>query len=279
MKHNKMTRAINSLSTAAVAIFFSQVLHESIHMFTAFFVGAKVRGFNLFGVDTVLFGDKVHWWQDIAIESSASLVNVLIGLITVFIFAFYDKMSAMTNQFLLQLGGFNLFMGFGYFMFDGMFYCADAAGDWKTIIRMYDGSIVLRVLLVIIGTGGLIFSYFWLARNIMVFVEQKTSEDNRAEAALPILMLPYIFYGILYLVLSIWHPLKFPVGTIIIFFQFIFGFSGFFWAYFLSVYWLTPKKYDSRYSYLKDKISFGWATVAVILLTFQIVVLLPTIKF
>ena len=51
------SRIINSLSTAVVALFFSHVLHETVHLVSALATGAQVRRFNLFAVDIVLFGD------------------------------------------------------------------------------------------------------------------------------------------------------------------------------------------------------------------------------
>jgi len=137
----------------------------------------------------------------------------------------------------------------------------------------------LRISLIIIGTCGMLFTFFWLAKNILVFVKNRNDRKERFDAAFPVLLLPYIVFGLLYLFFSIWHPLGFPQGILIVFFQFIFGFSGLLWAFFLSVFWLSPNLKDKRYIRLDEKISISWLVPALILLVFQAAVLLPTIFF
>jgi hypothetical protein len=63
-----------------------------------------------------------------------------------------------------------------------------------------------------------------------------------------------------------------------VFFQFIFGFSGFLWAFFISVYWLEPKKHPKAFQELPGTMHVLWLGLALLLLLFQIAVLLPTIS-
>ncbi len=272
-------RLINALSTAAVAIFFAHVLHEAVHLIVALLVGAPVKRFNLFAVDITLYGEGAFIWHDIGIEAGASLANVVVGFAALALFYFSAHSRPLLRQLWLQLAGYNLLMGFGYFLFDALFYSPEVPGDWRSVITMLDGSIVLRTALIVTGATGMLFTMFWLARAVLVFVRDKHAASARFEAAFPVLLVPYLVFGTLYAILSLWHPLGFPEGLIITVLQFFFGFSGLLWAFMLAVHWLKP---GSRALYrvdLPQKISPGWLAAAVVLLLLQVLVLLPTIHF
>lgn len=273
----RSVHAINGISAAIVAVFFTQVLHEAVHFIAALAVGAEVRAFNLFAVHIILFQQAQYLFKDIIIEASASIANIIIGLVAMAAFTWIKKAKPMWKIFLMQTTGYSLLMGFGYFLFDGLFYSPSAAGDWKSVIRMLEGSILLRVVLIIIGACGMVFTFFWLARHVLIFSRDKCDKKSRFEAAFPVLLLPYIVTSILYVFLSLWHPLGLPDGFMIVFFQFVFGFSGLLWAFFLSVYWLKPNSKDDRYIAFDQKINIPWAAAALLLLIIQITVLLPTI--
>lgn len=273
------SRILNSLSTAVVALFFSHVLHEAVHLISALFTGAQVRKFNLFAVDILLFGEAEYMWRDIIIEAGASVVNVLAGFLALFLFFRLKSGYPLFKQFFLQLSGYNLLMGFGYFLFDGLFYSPDLAGDWRSVITMLDGSVALRVILVILGAAGMLFAMFWLAQSVLVFVKEKEMAIERHKVAFPLLLVPYLALGAVYSILALWHPLEFPVGLIITVLQFFFGFSGFLWAYFLAAHWLSPKKSIPYYGALPETLNRGWLLTAATLMLFKIFVLLPTIEF
>ncbi len=275
----KRINIINGLSTAAAAIFLTQVLHEFVHLVSAWATGAQVRAFHLFAVDIELFYDPKFLFRDIVIESSASIINVLFGFCALGLFHLLKKASATVRQFFLQTAGYSLLMGFGYFLFDGVFYSPEVPGDWKSVIRMLDGSVVLRISLILIGTFGMLFTFFWLSRNVLVFAKDKQDKKERLEAAMPVLLLPYIVFGLLYLFFAIWHPLGLPDGLMIVFFQFVFGFSGLLWGFFFAVYWFKPNMKDKRFTPFEKKVSLPWILAAIVLLIFQAAVLLPGIYF
>ncbi len=280
MASNKIgiSETVNSLSTGLIAIFFSHVLHELTHLITALAVGAEARRFNLFAVDIELYNDSFFLWHDIAIEAGASIMNLLAGFIALLLFySVKEKPGVLWRQFFLQAAGYNFLMGFGYFLFDSLFYSPDIPGDWRSVITMLDGSVALRVVLMIIGTAGMLFAFFWLARSVLVFVTDKNSTESRFAAAFPVLMVPYIAFGIIYSILSIWHPVGFPDGLIITVLQFGFGFSGLLWAFFLAVYWLKPKEDINFGGELPRKISKGWLISALVIFLIEVFIMLPTI--
>lgn len=274
---NSFSRILNGLSTSFVAIFFAQVLHETVHLASAVLVGAPVREFNLFAVNISLFNDTQNAWRDILIESSASIMNLIIGVISLILFHLVKTKSLLKRQFLLQLTALNFLMGFGYLLFDGLFYAPQVPGDWKSVISILGGSIILRIVLIAIGAAGMLFTFFWLARNVLVFTYDRSDLMARKQAVKSILLIPYIALSLLYIFLSIWHPMGWQQGMLIVFLQFVFGFSGLLWGYFLAVYWLNPKKGQVLADRSIEKVSVSWLIVAILLLVFQIVVLLPSV--
>jgi len=271
-------RTVNGLSSAFTALFFTQVLHEFVHLIAAVSTGVQVRGFNLFAVDTVITYDALSRTREIIVQASASLMNVAVGVVAAILFYHVKKLSPLFRQFLLQLAGFNLLMGFGYFLFDGLFYSVGSYGDWNSVMNMLENPLALRLLLIAVGSAGVVGSFFWMARAVMIFVSDCGSIMQRKQAAFPILLMPYLACSPLYILLSIWHPVGFPDGLVVVFFQFIFGFSGFLWAFFLSVYWLEPKKHLKAFQELPGPMHVLWLGLALLLLLFQIAVLLPTIS-
>jgi hypothetical protein len=272
------TKIVNSLSTAMVALLLSHVLHEITHLVVALATGAKVSRLNLFAVDITLFGEPSKVLADMAIEAGASIVNVIAGLTAVTLFHLLNQYRPLLKQLLLQIAAYNLLMGFGYFLFDALFYTPDMPGDWRSVITMLDGSIALRVALILIGTIGMLLTFFWLAKNVLVFAADREVQAERFAVAYPLLLLPYLVYGTLYCLLSLWHPLGFPTGIIITALQFFFGFSGMLWAFFLAVYWLKPSPNIRYYGELPATVSPAWVITAIFVLALKIFVLLPTIN-
>jgi hypothetical protein len=184
----------------------------------------------------------------------------------------------LVSLFFFQLAGFSLLMGFGYLLFDGAFYAPGAYGDWKSIIGMVENPGMLRGVLMIIGAAGVVGTYFFLARGVLLFVHDISNSRELRSAAQIILLIPYLCWSILYTALALFHPLGFPDGLIIVFFQFFFGFSGFFWAYMLAARWLAPRQYTEHPCLLPGQLSIPWLIVTGVLLVIQIALFLPTIS-
>ncbi len=276
---------VNALAVSGAALFFTQTLHEGVHLLTALLVGVEVHAFNLFAVDTRLFRDGSHLFEDIAVEASASLVNILIGIVAAVIIILRKRYSGtkpcgypLISLFFFQLAGFSLLMGFGYLLFDGAFYAPGAYGDWKSIIGMVENPGMLRGVLMIIGAAGVVGTYFFLARGVLLFVHDISNSRELRSAARTVLLIPYLSWSILYTALALFHPLGFPDGLIIVFFQFFFGFSGFFWGYMLASRWLVPRPFTEQPCLLPRRLSMPWLIVTGLLLVIQIALFLPTIS-
>ncbi|MGI6072966.1 MAG: hypothetical protein ACOX75_08210 [Lachnospiraceae bacterium] len=277
METKRLSGFLNGLATALVALFFALVLHEFLHMAYGLLTGMEVRAFNLFAVDVVRYGDEAHRFADLLMEAGPSLTNAVLGLVSLCVLR-CRKLSSLARQFTLQLMGYNMLMGFGYMMIDALIYSPGAAGDWKSVLDMYNGSLALRIPLGIVGVAGVLFTYFRLAYEIYSFVDDPDSKEQRRAAAARIYLVPYIVWGVVYTILGIWHPLEMN-GFIINAMMVIMGFCGFLWAFLFSVHWLKPPKKLPPKTALVLKPSIPWLVISALILIFEAAVLLPTVYF
>lgn len=143
------------------------------------------------------------------------------------------------------MAGFHGMMGFGYLLFDGFFYAPGAVGDWKAVLDLLDDNGVLRIAIILIGSIGYMGLFFWLGKAPLVFLSSSERSDAKARLSLglKVLVLPYVLSVLFNVPLAFWHPLGFSEGFFIVFFQYIFGYSGFITGFFMLWAWLEPKPF------------------------------------
>lgn len=235
----------NILSMALLSFFCAQVLHESVHLVFGLLMGFQVSGFHLFAVNIEYAAASGAVWRVAVVEAMASIVNILVCLIAAGVFyrvsGGYAKLAAMLSA------GFHGMMGFGYLLFDGLFYTPGAAGDWKTVLDLYNGNVLLRVGFIAVGAAGYMALFFWLGKAPLAFLlpEQRGASSQRARLGLWVLLIPYAMSIALTLPLAYWHPLGFPEGFFVVFFHYVFGYSGFVTAFFMLWQWLKPTPFLS----------------------------------
>lgn len=271
------TLVVNALALAVLGALVAQVLHEACHGVAAVAVGGKWRAFNLFAVD---WGpETLEEGRKLVIEASPALLNIVIGLLAAFLFSrAWARRRPLASLFLMYTAGYSLLMGFGYLLVDPLFYQpgGENLGDWKKVIDMLGGSWGVRLPLLLVGTAGVLGAFFWLARAGLCFARDATDKAERRRVARPLLLLPYLVINVLFTVLSLWHPLG-AEGIFIVAFQYWFGYSGFFWAFFLAAYWLDVKGSLAGSRPLPQGVSWPWVTAAGCALLVAIVVLVPTL--
>lgn len=270
--------AINVLAAAVLGALVAQVLHEACHGVAAVLVGGQWRAFNLFAVD---WGpETLEDARKLVIEASPALLNILSGLLAVFLFSrLWVRQRPMAGLFLMYTAGYSLLMGFGYLFVDPLFYQpgGENLGDWKKVIDMLGGTWAVRLPLLLVGAAGVLWVFFWLARAALRFAGDATNKVERRQVALPLLLLPYFVINVLFTVLAFWNPVGMEVISVVAF-QYWFGYSGFLWALFLAGYWLDVKAPLADTRPLPQRISWPWVAVAGCLLLAAIVVLVPTLR-
>ena len=270
---------MNAAVLALLAALVIQVLHEATHGVAAVLVGARWRALNLFASD--------HAWPGAASESgeyviagSASIVNIVVGLACVVLFRRPALVARpLARLFVLYLGAFSLFTGFGYLLFDALFYAPGAdLGDWRRIVSMLGGGWEVRIPLIAIGAVGVLFGFLWLAYSALKFDPRSNEPAHRAALAFAVLLVPYLVVNAVFTVLSFAHPLGID-GTVLTVLQYWLGNIGFFWGFFLASYWLTMKAPPADPSPLPAVTNPRAIALAAVIFIVTVAVLLPTVTF
>lgn len=272
----KSTFAVNALAISFVAIIIKQVGHEASHGILATLVGAKWTQLNLFYADAVWIGEPNRLGEGI-LTGGAAIVNIIIALICAWLF---NKSSLASRGalrlFLFYLTAYNLFAGFGYLFIDPLFYQpgGENLGDWKKIVDMLGGSWAVRLPISLIGAAGVLWGFFWVARNAHVFIPSEKPE--RFRYALLLLLVPYLVNDAIFITLSAVGPLP-PEIVPIVFIQYIFGYFGIGWGAFMAGLWIQPQAGLTR-SAVPESIQWRWAVASIVLLAIAAFILLPTIE-
>jgi hypothetical protein len=236
---------MNFIAISIIAFFSAQVIHELIHFLVGIAYGFEILGFHLFAVNIHTANALDRVFPLIMVEASASIVNVLICVLAVILF--YRLRNGYLKLLAMLVAGFHGMMGFGYFLFDGIFYTPGTLGDWKAVLDLLDGNLVLRISIIFIGLVGYMALFFWLGKAPLTFLtsKQRLEAKERLSLGLRVLILPYVLSVLFNVPLAFWHPLGFPEGFFVVFFQYIFGYSGFVTGFFMLWTWLEPKPFMS----------------------------------
>lgn len=273
------TDITNTVSIALLAALAEQVIHEVSHGVAALIVGANWDALNLFA--------SYSSWEAVAdpignliISGSAAIVNIIFGIICIFIFSRSWLIARpFLRLFILYLGAFSLLAGFGYLLVDPLFYKPGAnMGDWKQVVAYFNGGWGVRVFIISIGAIGTFATFMWISQSALCFYAQNSQKKERIQTAFRILLVPYIMVNLTFTILAFWHPLGLN-GLILMIFKYWFGYIGLFWAFFISGYWMKRETHASIISKLPSDHAVGWYLTAGIFLFFAIIVLLPTIQF
>ena len=283
MKEKKDLSIINCIATSLLAYFFTIPVHELFHVLTCLAYGDNVLCYSAGAVTSMgnvdIFSLPVFDRIMLA-GGSASIINAIIGIVLVFIIL-KVKMGATVRLFLIQLMGAHLSCGFGYFMIGGLF----GAGDWGNVITCLmdvPGAVTaLRVILAVIGCGGVVFIFFILNHMSYYFIDDPDNKPEKLRIAaklhLPMLILGY-GVGLIVTVLS---PVN-ETGDLNLVLGILYNMMWipFLWGFLFTgpMNVLIPKK--SRFLYkLPARPNWILFVIAVVLIVIDIVVLGPGLWF
>ncbi|MBP1464159.1 hypothetical protein EYB53_000420 [Candidatus Chloroploca sp. M-50] len=276
--HKRRMLILNALTAALLGALGAQILHEACHGVTAVLVGAEWQAFNLFAVLWDWPGTP-NETGTLLVEALPALLNILLGFLGVILFHQSARQQrSMAALFWMYVAGYNLFMGFGYLFVDPLFYQSgrEQVGDWQKVVDSLGGSWAVRLPILLVGACGLLWGFFWLARAALRFATDASDKAERLRVALPLLLVPYLVFNVLFTVLAIWHPLGWQ-GVIIVALQYWFGYVGFFWGFFLAAYWLDVHAPLPNPVPLPDQPQPVWWLAAGLTFLFAVAVLLPTV--
>lgn len=142
------------IAIAAIATSITVGYHEGIHALTCELLGGDLKSYSALYVDcapgTIL--------QDKLVAGSASLANILLGLIFLFCLRRSSHTKPELQFFLWLLMLMNLLYGAGYWLFSGM----SNIGDWAVVIADLKPQWIYRLGMVALGSITFM-GFIWLS--------------------------------------------------------------------------------------------------------------------
>ena len=283
-QHNRLFMIHNCLALGIIAMNLTAPVHEATHLLTQMIAGAKPVLLAFGCADTVnptANIDNVFW--KIMYAGSAALMNIVIGFILLIILK-KCKLGPLSRPLVLLMTLMHFSMGFGYFLRDGILYQpgSDNLGDWAKVLENFNGSIVLRIAMLVVGCLGILFVFYIAWRQAYHFISDNNDKKERNRVASALYLFPYLCNAVVFTLVELRGPVaQDNMGSFLIISPIInvFGMIGFFWGYMFVAHMVKPRKDNVYYfSPCATKQPVLWiAAVAVIL--FDVFVLCPGIYF
>ncbi len=185
MRKQKDFSLVNCIATAMIACFVTVPGHELLHLLTDMIYGSKLLYYSAGAVDaTVADWASLSVFDRIMVAGgSASIINALIAMILLIILLKSKTMKPMTRLFLTQLMGAQFVQGIGYFLIGGLFGAGDWGNVYDRISDVPDLVAVLRIILSVLGCGGIMALFFILNHMSYYFIEDKDNKKERLQVA------------------------------------------------------------------------------------------------
>lgn len=283
MRQGKDRSILNCLATSLLAYVFTVPVHELFHAVTSLAYGDRILTFSATAVesaDLVNYSALPAFGRIMAGGGSASILNAVIAVVLAVVL-FKCTMGAALRLFLTQLMGAQFCQGFGYFLIGGIF----AAGDWGNVFSYFPDDpglvSVLRIILSIIGTAGVVLTFFLLNHMSYYFIEDSSDKKEKMSVGFKLHLLMFIIgtaAGILTTIIGPhYRSGGMSIGTVILF---SFMWIPFFWGFmFTGVMKVLPPR-ESRFLYrLPEKANYALIAAGAALMLIVILVLGPGIRF
>ena len=282
MNKTKDLSTINCISTALLAYFFTIPVHELFHLLTDYAYGDKVTWFSAGAVlpmGSIDYMSLSPFHRIMVTGGSASILNVIIGLILMFI-VLKVSMGPIMRLFLIQFMGTQLTTGIGYFMIGGFF----AVGDWGLVFSHLSDQpglvTAIRIVLSVIGSIGIVGLFFLLNYMSYYFIEDKDNKKERLGVAFKLHLLVMLIGYTIGIIVTLLSPamgsgeLSLGLGLL-----YNMMWISFFWGFMFTgpMHTLPPRK--SRFLYkLPAKPNWVLFAVSVVLILIDIFVFGPGIQ-
>ena len=278
---------LNCLALGIIAMNLTAPVHEATHLLTQMIAGAKPVVLAFGCADTVdpTANIDTFFWK-IMYTGSAALMNIVIGFILLIVLK-KAKLGPLSRPLVLMTTMMHFSMGFGYFLRDAFMYDPDhdpniEQGDWCKVLENFNGSIALRIGMLVVGSIGILLVFYIAYRQAFHFISDNNDKKERGKVVSAIYLFPYLFNAVVFTLVELRGPVarqsmaSFLVISPIIN---IFGMIAFFWGYMFVAHMVKPRKDNVYYfSPCAEKKPVLWiAAVAVIL--FDAFILCPGIYF
>ena len=283
MEQKKDLSLLNCIGTAMLAIFLTIPVHEFFHLITDLAYGDSVL---VYSAGAVLPGETIDYFslsvfnRIMVCGGSASIINVIIGVILIFV-VLKVQMKPLMKVFMIQLMGAHLCEGVGYFLIGGIF----GAGDWGRVFSyMSDvpGTLsALRITLSVIGSLGIVGLFFLLNYTSYYFIEDKTNLKERVSVGFKLHLIVLIIGFTLGMIVTAISPAS-KSGELSIGIGLLYNLMWipFFWAFMFTGVMKTLPPKESRFLYkIPAQPNFIVIAVGLVLTLIDIFVFGPGIYF
>src|SRR5262245_43252859 len=192
------------MQACAIALFaatLEQLVHEVCHGVTSLLVGQRWEALHFFASLSTWPGQGSALGDGL-VAGSAAVLNILCAIAAMLLLP--RRLFAgrpLLRLLVFYFAAFSLLSGFGYLMFDPLFYNPRGPnlGDWKEIVGLLGGTWAVRAPIAAIGGAGVLFGFFWLPRAALGFrIDGLTPADKRP-FLVRMLLLPYLFINAVFI--------------------------------------------------------------------------------
>ncbi|MEM7404034.1 MAG: hypothetical protein AAF458_02020 [Pseudomonadota bacterium] len=260
--HSSGMTVVNIAALALIAGVFEQVGHEAVHAVAALAVGAEVTHFNFWAVAHGWPGEPGGQLAEGIIAGSAAPAEILLACACI---AAFTRVAADSTWRLLVLyvGALAWFSGFGYLLVDPFLASPDATGDWAKVTMLLGGGWDVRLSIAAIGAAGTVGGYFVFGQLALQIVVPRM---ERRKNGATVLVLPYILVGVVFSLLTYWHPVG-TAGVVAVMMKLWLGHSGLFWAFFIKFVCDTVEAPAGRRTSIPARLQIGWVVTALIIIS------------
>ena len=273
---------INCIATSMLAYFLTVPVHELFHLLTSLAYGSGIAWFSAGAVQDIPFTDYstlAPFDRIMVAGGSASIFNAIISVVLVIVL-FKVKMRPMMRVFFIQYMGAQMSQGIGYFMIGGFF----AAGDWGGVFSCFSDSpgtvTAMRIILSVIGGGGIVAEMFLLNHFSYEFIEDHSDKKERMYAASRLHLAMFVTCAVIGPLAMLKSPAM-ETGELDWVFVFLTGFMWipFLWGFlFTGVMYVLPPKV-SRFEFkLPEKANYIALGFGIFLILIDIFVFGPGIQ-
>ena len=284
-KKSRLFVILNCLSLGIIAMNLTAPVHESAHLLTQIAAGAQPVWLAFGSADTINpTADLTSVFWKVMYEGSAALINIIIGLILLIILKKF-RLGQLSRPLILMTAIMHLSMGFGYFLRDGIAYSPDPEnnlGDWSKVLERFDGNIILRTAMLIVGALGILLVFYIAYRQAFHFIADNNDKKERNRVVSALYLFPYILNAVVFTLVELNSPLaKESIEAFLVISPIIniFGMIGFFWGYMFVAHIVKPRKDNVYYFSLSENKRISLWVIALFIIVFDALVLCPGIHF
>lgn len=185
-----------TLAIAAVSIALVQILHEGTHAVTCIAVGADLLEISALHVSC----ESSTAWQSKVVSASASIINLIVGLLVFVRLRKAQRLSSESAFFLWLFMLMNWLLAAGYWMFSGI----GNVGDWANVIAGWSPHWAWRLVMAVVGSA-LYLTLVWKSLRVLGRIIGGEDRDEQIRRAVRLGLYSYVAVVLVILVAGVFN--------------------------------------------------------------------------